>query len=229
MPMSFKERIKSVFLHGLLSFLPLIITFGILRFMFRFIKSSLEPIYMAEPLCLQQIPHAEIFVAFILVLLTGLIFEFFLAEQLAHFEETILQKIPLLRTVYFGTKQLVASINPKKDSLSFSKVVIIEFPRPSVYSLAFLTNEVSPSLSPKPTVRHYSVFVPHVPNPTAGHYIIISETDFKEINISRQDALALIVSGGIIQPEHFITKGDATPPSAAIPSSSDHKSSGDAQ
>jgi uncharacterized membrane protein len=205
---NFKKAIKSIFLHGLFSFLPLIITFGIIRFIFRFIKSTLQPLYNIEPTFLKQIPHAEIFVAFIVILLCGLIFEVALAEPLKKFEESILQRIPLLRQIYFGTKQLVASINPKKESLAFTKVVIIEFPRVGVYSLAFLTNEVTQTLSPQPHKRYYSVFVPHVPNPTAGHYIIIPETDFKEINITRQDALALIVSGGIIQPEHFINQSD---------------------
>jgi len=199
--LEFFNRVKSIFMHGFFILLPLAITFAVIRLVFRLIKSTLLPIYNLEPSTLKQIPHSEIIIAIIVTFILGILADLFLIKLIYKLENSILNKIPLFRQVYFGAKQLVTALNPK-DKLTFKTVILIEFPRTGMYSIGFITNEVLPEHFPQLVGKHYSVFIPSVPNPATGHYLIAPEKDCTILNISRQEALALIISGGIIQPDH---------------------------
>ncbi len=197
---TFFNRCKSIFMNGFFILLPLAITFAVIRFIFRIIKSALLPIYQIEPTILKRIPHSEIIIAIIVTFILGIFCDLFLHKLLHTFENRILNKIPLLRQVYFGAKQLVSALNPK-DKLTFKTVVLLEYPRKGIYSIGFITNEIPSPQFPSLPGKYYSVFIPSVPNPATGNYLIVSEQDCTILSISRQDALALIISGGIIQPE----------------------------
>ena len=119
--------------------------------------------------------------------------------------EKFIGKIPLVRPIYAGIKQLVDAFNPH-DKESIKHVVLIEFPRKGMYTIGFMTSEISPSLSPDPQTVYYNVFVPATPNPTSGFYFMVAKEQVIIINLSRQEAMALIMSGGIIQPERFNEK-----------------------
>src|SRR5262249_46797328 len=103
---------------------------------------------------------------------------------------------------YIGIKQLVQAFNPH-DKQSFKQVVLIEFPRPGIYSIGFITSDVNPEISPHSDRRYYNVFVPTTPNPTTGFFFMVAQECVTIINISPKEAMALIISGGIIQPEQF--------------------------
>jgi len=219
------NRSKLLFMHGFFTLLPLAITIGIIRFAFRLIKSTLAPVYQLEPSSLKQIPNSEIFVAIIVIFVLGILCDLFLLDVIRHVEQSILNRIPFLRQIYFGAKQLVNALNPKKDHNS-ATVVIIEYPRPGLYSIGFVTNVMpaqffadtahNPGSSGhsgpanasnpdfplfNPAEKHYSVFVPSVPNPATGHYLVVPARDCKPSGLSRHEALTLIASGGIIQPD----------------------------
>jgi len=196
----FLNRCKSVFMHGFFTLLPIAITFGIIRFAFRLIKTTLAPVYNLEPAWLTKIPHSEIFLTIIVIFILGIFFDIFLLNVLHAIENKILNRIPLLRQVYFGVKQLVAALSPQ-DKVSFTTVIMVEFPRPGIYSLGFLTNEIIPENFPTLQGKHVSVFIPTTPNPTTGFYIIAPATSCHPINLTRQEAMTLIISGGIIQPQ----------------------------
>lgn len=197
---SLVNRCKSVFMHGFFILLPVAITFAIIRFLFRIIKSTLVPLYHIEPTFLKKIPHSEIIIAILVTFILGILCDLFLLKLIYKFENSILNKIPLFRQVYFGAKQLVSALNPK-DKLTFKTVVMLEYPRKGVYSIGFITNEIQSEHFPTLAGKHYSVFMPSVPNPATGHYLIAAEQECTILAISRQDALALIISGGIIQPD----------------------------
>lgn len=194
------NRCKSLFMHGFFILLPIALTVGIIRLMFGLIKSTLAPIYQLEPAYLKQIPHSEIFIAIIITFILGVLCDLFLLRLIHRIETSVLNRIPLLRQVYFGAKQLTQALNPK-NTLTFKTVVMVAYPRLGVYSIGFITNEVMPEHFPTLEGKYYSVFIPSVPNPATGTYIITPEKDCLVLNISRQEALALIISGGIIQPE----------------------------
>lgn len=197
---SILSRTKSLFLHGFFTLLPIIITFKVVRFFLRLLKSMLAPVYAIEPAWLKQIPQSEIIFTIIIIFILGLIFDFLLHDPLHNLEQKFLNRIPLLRKIYFGSKQLVKALNPK-DTVTFKTVVMIEFPRPGAYTIGFLVNEVDPQFCPGLTGTYNNIFVPTVPNPATGHYLVVPADQCRVLNISREDALQLVISGGIIQPK----------------------------
>lgn len=195
-------KIWELFLRGLLTILPLAITLGLFNFSFKMIVMWLEPLKRWEPSLLISVPYAEVIVALIIIVTVGIIINVLFVDWLLRFFEGIIFKIPLVRPVYSGIKQLVHAFNPQ-DDVSFKQVALVEFPRKGVYSLGFVTSEVPPALAPSREMSFTNVFIPTTPNPTTGYFVMIPTQDIAPINITRQEAMAMIISGGIIQPERF--------------------------
>lgn len=151
---SFKKTIQSglyflwsIFLKGLLTILPLALTLAIINFSFKFLKSWLRPIYELEPEYLKAIPFSEFLLTFFVVVIIGVFLNIFVLHSLVGAFESLIGKIPLIRPIYIGIKQLVQAFNPH-DQQSFKHVVLIEFPRPGIYSIGFMTSEVNTEISP---------------------------------------------------------------------------------
>lgn len=198
------DILSNIFLSGLLTLLPFALTISLFSFIFRLIKSWLAPIHAIEPHWLQMIPHSELIVTLLLIFLTGAFLRYFLLHTIIHaVEDVVLQNIPILRQIYFGLKQMVKAYNVH-DSTTFQQVVLLEFPRAGMYSLGFVTNEVPSTISPFPDIPYYSIFIPTTPNPTTGFYVMVPQAECRTLNITRQEAMALIISGGLIQPERHL-------------------------
>lgn len=201
------SKMSTLFLSGLLTILPLTLTIALFNLSYKMLKSILRPVYRLEPEYLRTIPASEFILTLLLILLIGVIMRVFFLRSLVHALENLIFKIPLLRPTYAGIKQLVQAFNPH-DHTKFKKVVLVEFPAQNCYSIGFLTGDFHPSLSPSPDV-YWNVFIPMTPNPTHGFFVVTQETRVKVLDITRQEAMALIISGGIIQPDR-LSKNDAS-------------------
>lgn len=190
---------RKLFIKGLIFLLPIAITFSLFNFCFNLIISWLEPLRRLHLPMLEVVPYYEIIVVIIFILAVGIFLQAFILKPIIQFVENIFSKIPLIRTVYFGAKQLIEAFSGQEKS-SFKDVVYVEFPRPGIYSLGFLTSEVQPEIAPDTDQTYYNIYIPTTPNPTTGFFVILTRDQFKHANISRQDAVALIISGGILQP-----------------------------
>lgn len=197
-------QIWSVFINGLLTLLPIAITLSVFSFSFKMVKSWLAPlrIFQESIPYLSDIPEAEIFLAFALIFLAGIFLKSFIIRSIIELFELLLEQVPLVRPVYAGVKQLVAAFSPT-DTMTFQQVVLVEFPRPGIYSIGFQTSEVLKELSPNPDETYYSIFIPTTPNPTTGYFIMAKKQEFKTVDLTTQEAMALIISGGIIQPKRY--------------------------
>jgi uncharacterized membrane protein len=195
------NQTQSLFLNGLLMLLPITITFYLFKFAFRIMQSWIEPLRNIEPEYLRTIPYIEFGLALSLILLLGLISRNLIFKKLIHYIERLILKVPLIRPVYNGSKQIVHAFT-HNDKSSFQQVVFIEFPRKGLYSLGFLTSQLAPELAPYQDKTFYNIFIPTTPNPTTGYYIIATADDFKPTRLTRQEAMSLIISGGIVQPGH---------------------------
>jgi len=195
------ELLWSLFINGLLTLLPITITIAIFHFTFKFLKTSLEPVAAIRPNFLAWVPHVEIILTFAIIFAFGAILRFFILKQIINLMEDILYRLPLIRPIYAGIKQLVSAFNPN-NQLSFKKIVLIEFPRKGLYSIGFLTNELETELAPQQGITYYTIFIPTTPNPTSGYFVILPESDVIITNLNRQEAMAMIISGGIIQPDY---------------------------
>ncbi len=196
------DYVWSLFLNGLLLLLPVAITASIFSFTFRFIKSWLSPLKDLNIPFIDLIPHGEVFLVLSIILATGFLVRSILLKTCMDIMDNILKSIPVIQSVYTGVKQLVGAFSPQDDT-TFKKVVLVEFPRKGMYSIGFLTSELYKQITPDTKEPLYNIFIPTTPNPTSGFFIAAPAQDFTVTKLTTQEAMALIISGGIIQPERF--------------------------
>ncbi|KKP35803.1 MAG: hypothetical protein UR26_C0002G0103 [candidate division TM6 bacterium GW2011_GWF2_32_72] len=199
----FFDYLWNIFLNGLFLILPITLTYALFSFSFKLLKDWLAPIHDFQPTALYAIPHSEIILVILLILILGIISKFFILKALVHQIEHLVTRIPLISPVYKGIKRIVHAFSTQ-DKLSFQQVVLVEFPRDRVYSLGFLTGEVASAISPDSNKKYFNIFIPTTPNPTSGFFIMANENEFKTTELTRQEAMALIISGGIVQPDRFL-------------------------
>jgi uncharacterized membrane protein len=143
----------------------------------------------------------SILILLILVYLCGLTAQKYFGKKLIRIGEWLLLKIPVLRTVYSATKQVMTTFSgPGKDA--FLSVVLVEFPRPGMKALGFLTGYIEDTAGKK----YCKVFIPTTPNPTTGFFEIIPVEDVAQTTLSVEEAFKMIMSGGILSPEKIETK-----------------------
>ena len=192
----------SLFLSGLITLLPIALTIVIFAVAFHLVGNWIEPLQQFRPEFLKVVPYSEFLVIIAVVIFFGIIVRILVLRSIINSAESIIGKIPLIRPVYTGIKQLVRAFG-MQDKISFKKVVLIEFPRKGMYSLGFLTSQLSPQLTPNKEEKFFSIFVPTTPNPTSGYFVALPEKDITVVDLSHQEAMALIISGGIIQPDRY--------------------------
>lgn len=198
----FYNVIKSFFINGLLTLLPIVITLTFFSFTFRLIKSWLAPLQELDIPYINIIPHGEIILVLMLVFAAGVILRSFIIQSILDLFELLLSNIPIIYPVYTGVKQLVHAFSPGGKE-TFKQVVLVEFPLKGTYSLGFLTCEMKKELAPNKEEPFYNIFVPTTPNPTTGYFVVMPQKNFVTVDLTTEEAMALIISGGIIQPDRF--------------------------
>lgn len=131
--------------------------------------------------------------------IVGLVSRNILGKRLLELVTKFLNRIPVLSTVYSTLQQLLETFGGGSKGRSFNKVVLIEYPRKGIYTLALVTGERSTNIASGNTERMLNIFVPTTPNPTSGFYLTIPAADAKELDMSVEDALKQIISMGIVQ------------------------------
>ncbi len=135
---------------------------------------------------------------FLIVLIVGAVARNIVGGKLVHFGEGIISKIPLARTIYTATKQVIETLFMGTGMKKLKRVALFEYPRAGVYSIGFITGTLEDgkhhNLSGKKLV---SIFVPTTPNPTSGYYIMLPEEDVTELPITIEDAFRIIMSAGL--------------------------------
>jgi uncharacterized membrane protein len=200
------HQIWSLFLGGLITLLPLTLTVAVFHTSFKILAGWLAPIraYVPEQIA-NLVPYAEIIGVILVIFLFGIILRVFVLHTVVHAIEDIIIKIPLIRPIYSGIRQLIQAFSIQ-DKITFKQVVLVEFPHPGIHSVGFLTSELAPELTLNNPQKCYGVFIPTTPNPTSGFFVIVPESDVHIIDLTRQEAMAMIISGGIIQPERLNKK-----------------------
>ncbi len=121
-----------------------------------------------------------------------------LGRKVLHLLEVLIQRIPVIRSIYSALDQLFKTMAAGGDGQQFSRVVYIEYPRRGVWALAFVTGTAKGPAAP---AGHLNVYVPTTPNPTSGFHLIIPEIDVRESHLKVEDAFKTILSLGIAQPD----------------------------
>ncbi len=200
---TFRVRVRNWFLTGLIVAGPLTITLWLTWWMVNSVDSLITPLvpsaYLPQTYLPFSIPGFGLVVGFIGLTLLGFLTASFFGRNLLLLGETILSRMPVVRGIYKGTKQLFETVF-SADGTSFRTVGLVQFPVKGTWSLVFISNpateEVSGSLPPD---EYIGVFLPCTPNPTTGFFFYLPRKDIITLTMSVEDAAKLIMSAGVIQ------------------------------
>lgn len=196
---------RSLFINGFLALLPLVLTLAIFSITINLIKAwILTPVRAAISVTpLAAIPFIEVIITIIIILIFGTIVRFLILRSLLEAGEQLIVKIPFVRPIYSSAKQLVQIFSTSPEKSPTRKVVLVPYQSTGSYTIGFMTSELPAKLSPQESAQYCTIFIPTTPNPTSGYLIIVPAVDVKPIDLSAQEAMTLIVSGGIVYPERF--------------------------
>ena len=200
--MGIKRHFRSTLITGILTLIPLGVTFFVLRFFFTTIDGWLAPI-VAEVLGGRYHVGMGLLATILLVYLVGLVVSNFLGQKLLGAGEKILTKIPLVREVYAPVKQVVQLALMPSNANKFTRVVAIRTPGSPMRVIGFVTGEFQEEGNPVPVV---SVFVPTSPNPTTGVLLFCDPEIIYETNMKIETAMKMLISGGIVAPDDFMIR-----------------------
>jgi uncharacterized membrane protein len=153
--------------------------------------------YHPDTLLPFHIPGLGVIATVILVFLCGIMVKSYIGNMIIAWGESLFHKIPVIRNIYEGTKQVVDSMFIHKNK-RFQKVVLVAFPHPGSYALGFVTGTALECLTNNIDGSYVNVFVPTTPNPTSGYLVIVPEQELIGVNMSVEDAITYIISCGIV-------------------------------
>lgn len=195
-------RLRRYLMAGLLVWVPLGVTFVVIHSLVSFMDGILfilPPRFQPENWVGHNIPGLGVVLVVVIVLLTGVAVANFFGQRLIALGEAFLARIPLVRSLYSGVKQLLETLMSSQGN-SFRKVVLIEYPKTGSFTLAFLTGEGLAEAAARVGQDLVSVYVPTTPNPTSGFFLMIPRTEVTELNISVDEGLRMILSMGMVAP-----------------------------
>jgi len=195
-------RLRKYFIAGLLVWVPLVVTFLLVRFTINLVDRTLVLVprkYRPEELLGFEIPGVGLVLTIVVMLITGAIVANLFGRRLVNIWEDFLSKIPFVRTVYSTVKQVTSTLF-SDTSQSFREVVLVEYPRKGTWVLAFVTGETPEFLTQAAKKELINLFVPTTPNPTSGFYVMVEPKEIRKLEISVEDGLKMILSAGVINP-----------------------------
>ncbi|MEW6445492.1 MAG: DUF502 domain-containing protein [Pseudomonadota bacterium] len=200
---------------GLLVWAPLLITWWVVATLVGLMDQTLlllPPDYRPDALLPFHVPGLGLILALVMLLLTGLIAANILGRKLVDLWESMLDRIPLVRSVYSAVKQLLHTFL-SSNSRSFRKVLLVEYPSKGLWTLAFLAGDPVGEVQDKTAKMMLTVYVPTAPNPTSGYVIFVAADEVIELDMGVEDAMRMVISLGMVVPAP--AKG-ATPVAPAL-------------
>jgi uncharacterized membrane protein len=194
--------LRRLLVAGTLVWLPIIATVWVVSFFVTLMDRTLVLLpdrFQPDVLFGFHVPGLGLIFAFVVVLLTGLLVTNLIGRQLVGYWEELMQRIPLVRSVYGGVRSFTESV--LSSSNSFRQVVAVEYPRPGIWSIGFVTAEDVAEVSRR-TGEHLScVFISTAPNPTSGFIILVPRAQLVALDMSIDAAMKMIVTCGVVLPE----------------------------
>jgi uncharacterized membrane protein len=189
---------KKYFLTGMLVIIPLWITIVVLQAFINITDSALNILpEIVNPRTYIPFPGIGVVIALILIIVVGALASNYFGNKLLSYGESLLNKIPFVRTIYQGVKQLMEGTIKDKGTI-FSRVVMVEFPRKGMYFIGFVTGTTIQKLQGNER-KLVKVFIPTTPNPTSGFFCMLPEEEVQYLDISVDEAFKLIISAGFAE------------------------------
>jgi uncharacterized membrane protein len=197
-----RESLQRYFLAGLLVFLPVVITLWFLGWVIGLLDGLLDvfPAGVHPNTYLPfAIPGLGAIVTVTLIVFLGILTRGVATRRFLAAWEKIFVKIPIFRGIYTAVQKLVQTF--LGQSQNSRQVVMIEYPRKGIYTVGFAMGRAWQELERKQDAQLVNVFIPTTPNPTSGFYLLVPTTEISPVNMTMEEALKLITSGGLITPE----------------------------
>ena len=191
-------RIRNNFIAGIVVLIPigitLYLTLAIAKISSKILPKEINPNNYLP----YNIPGIEIIIALLLITLIGWLSLSFIGKKLLNIFDNILNKIPILRTIYSAFTQMLETFTSNK--VSKKNVVLVEYPRKGTWAVGFATNKNTGEIKNKIGQEVINVFVPTTPNPTSGFLLMFPKEDVIYLDITFEQASKFIVSAGSINP-----------------------------
>ena len=194
---------RKYFITGLLVWIPLIITVWVLSLLNGWMDASLLLIpkaYRPETLLGFYVPGVGVVLTIALLFVTGLLTANLLGHRLVLLWESLLARIPVVKTIYGGVKQVSDTLFSGQGQ-AFRKALLVRYPHQGSWAVAFQTGQPNGEIAEFLKEDHVSVFIPTTPNPTSGFFMIMPKKDVIELNMSVDAALKYIISMGVVSPD----------------------------
>lgn len=195
-------HLRRYFISGLLVWLPIWVTLLVIKFLVDILSKSLlllPPQYQPDVLLGFHVPGIGVIITLGVILLTGIFVANYIGGRLVAMGDALMARIPLVRSIYTGVKQVTHTLFTPGGQ-SFRKVLLVEFPSPGVWSIAFQTGTVGKEIEGSLQESMVSYFIPTTPNPTSGFLMMAPKSKVIELDMTVDQALKFVISLGVVQP-----------------------------
>lgn len=210
------HSIRARLLAGVLILTPFGVALLVMVWLFRSFAGAMKPLVDAILTLLNRyspalsVPQLYVtvfiwlsttIILLLLLYLLGVVGQFVIGKKVVAASELLVLRIPLVRTIYTATKQVIKALS-MPNSKAFKSVVLVEFPRPGFQSVGYLTGTIK-----TPDGREFSkVFIPTSPNPTTGFFELVPSEEVVELNLTMEEAFKMIISGGMVAPDSLVRR-----------------------
>jgi uncharacterized membrane protein len=194
--------VKKYLITGLLIWIPLVITIWVLKVIFDALDQSLLLLpdsFQTEHWLGVHVPGLGAILTIVVVFLTGIFATNFFGAQLIELWHVILNRIPVVRSIYSSVKQISDTLFSSSGQ-AFRKALLVQWPHEGAWTIAFLTGTPGGDVLTHVPEDCLSVYVPTTPNPTGGYFVIVRRKDVIELDMSVDQALTYVISMGVVPP-----------------------------
>jgi uncharacterized membrane protein len=194
---------KKILITGLLIWIPLAITIWVLDLIVSTMDQTLQLLpeqYQPQALFGRQIPGLGAVLTVVVVFVTGALASNILGRRLVRFWESILGRIPVVKTIYSGVKQVSDTLFAPGGQ-AFTKALLVQYPREGSWTIAFFTGRPGGDVANHLQGDYVSVYVPTTPNPTSGFFLMMPKAEVIELDMSVDEALKYVISMGVVPPD----------------------------
>jgi uncharacterized membrane protein len=201
--MSFSQRLRTYMFAGILVTAPIFITFYLAWLFITFVDSKINPLipakYNPETYLPFAVPGLGLLVLIVGLMLVGALTAGFFGRMWMRLSERVLGQMPVIRNVYSAVKQILETVLAQQSN-AFREAVLIEYPRRGIWAIGFLTGSTKGEVQNLTEEECINVFLPTTPNPTSGFLLFVPKKDLIPLSMSVEDAIKMVISGGIVTP-----------------------------
>ncbi|HAV07665.1 MAG TPA: hypothetical protein DCX13_02160, partial [Rhodobacteraceae bacterium] len=198
-------RLRSSFLTGIVVILPVALTIWLILSLVGWVDSVVLPLVPAQ---IQpdkyiglNLRGVGLIIFLIFTILVGWVAKGLIGRSLIRFAESLVERMPVVRSIYSGVKQIAETIFAQSDR-NFEKACLIEYPRRGMWGIGFISTQAKGEIKARAPggAEMLTIFLPTTPNPTSGFLLFVPKEDVIELDMSLEDAAKLIISAGLVYP-----------------------------